>query len=422
MLRHCSLLLLLASALSAAVTVPAEVATVLSSAQDAATPEQALAALAAYRGQPHALIDLAIAQAHHRLLRSGPEDQRDAHRRAATQAYSAALERDSGLRPARWGLAQLAADLEDWANASRWASEALDANQANASEWQFAAHATLRAGDRRLAAALISTALMRFPGDQPLRRLDLALLIEGDRYAEARLAVLDLLDRAPGDRDLWQHLAHLAQATGREDEALAAIEAALGCDAGNRVLRRSLADRFLARGWPQAALPHYTALMDEPQSSADALLVELAARCAAEARELTQARAWIAAVPEQQRSRGQHLLAARLAVEQGDAPAAATALDALVALGEADPRVLAWAGELAESRGEETRAAAFYGQAMAGDGPGADAARLRLAALRLRQGLLEEAATLIDTYLQRHPDDASARRLRLLVEQRRPVP
>jgi predicted Zn-dependent protease len=427
MLRLCPLLLLVAT-LSAAVEVPLDVATALKAAQDAPAPDKALVALAAYAGPAHPLIDLAMAQAHHRLATEGPEGERSGHRRQAGKDYEAALQLDPELRPARWGLARLAADEEDWKQASALASAGLDANQATAGELEFAANAALRAGDRRLAAALVDAALVRYPRDDVLRRVDLALLVDAGRNAEARSAALDLLDRVPTDRDLWLHLARADQTTGHEAESLAALEAALSCDGGGdakaeRALRRRLAEGLLASGWPQAALPHFIGLMGEPlstESLADAPLVEIAVRCASEAGDLVRAHAWIEAVPAKARTRGEQLLAARIAVEQGDTTAAAAALDALVGLGESDPGVLAWAGELAETRGEEARAAAFYGQAMAGSGKAADAARLRLAALRLRQGLLDDAATLIDAHLARNPDDVTARSLRAALDLRRP--
>lgn len=418
----CGVLCWCAGALSAAVEVSTEVATVLTAAREAASPAQALTVLAAYTGKPHALIDLAVAQAHHRLISDGPEGERAAHRSAAAAAYASALQRDTTLRAAHWGLARLAAEVDDWAQASQHAAAALDSATASAAELHFAAHAALRIGDRRLAASLVDMALVRFPTDEAVRRLDLALLVEAGRTEAARSAALDLLDRSPGDSAVWLQLARASQDSGRTAESLAALEAALACDPANRSLRRRLAEGFLINGWPQAALPHVAQLMGEPAPSdaeADASLVELAVRCAVDAGELTRARAWLAAVPEGQRTRTQRLLLARVAVEQADATAAAAALEALIALGESDPGVLAWAGELAEHRGDQAQAAAFYSQAMTGSGPAADAARLRLAALRLRQGQIDEASVLIDAHLAAHPDDATARSLRAVVERRR---
>lgn len=424
MILRSILVLVIAGSLSAAVEVSADVATVLRAAEGAGSPEQSLAVLTAFHGTPHALIDLAVAQAHHRLALNGPDDQRHDQRLAAHAAYTSSLERDSSVRPARWGLARLAAEAEDWKTASTLASAALDPAQATAAEFAFAVNVAVRAGDRRLAGALIDHALMRFPDDDALRRLDLALLEDAKRHADARTAALDLLDRTPGDADVWMHLARANQQSGNTAEALAALEAAVACRPDDRAVRRRLADSFLIEGWPLAAFPVYRTLVGQPPSAealADASLMDMACRCAVDADQRDIAQTWLNAVPEAQRSRTQRVLMARLAVQRGDTATAATALDALVALGETDPGVLVWAGALAEANGDQTRAAALFSQAMAGTSGAAEAAGLRLAALRLRQGLLDEAATLIAAYLVRHPDDATARSLRFALDLRRPA-
>jgi len=392
--------------------VPPAVADTLRAAAAAADPAQAIIVLAAHRAEPHALLDLALAQAEHRAADAASEaTAKAAHRGKAITVYRKALERDPGLRAAHLGLARLAADREDWAAALVDLGAGLDAGSATAAEWLFYASVAQRAGDRSLAETLARGGMTRFPAEPGFRRVLLTLFVAAARIEEARQVAHDLLAAAP-DADLLRTLAWCEERRGDRVAALAALEAAQVLMPHDRSLARSLAEYQLAAGQPQAAYAGLRALLGDPvrpAELADAGLMGLAARTAAEAGQPEQARAWLDAVPDDQRDRTQRLLAARLAVQAGDGAAASAALDALVRLGERDPAVLAWAGATAEQVGDAARAEALYQQAIAADADGkAPAATLRLAALWVKQERWRDAAALVAEHLRRHPHDEAA--------------
>lgn len=378
--------------------VPPEVAALLTGLSEV-EPAEALRRIAAYTGPQHALVLLARGQAHQRLGQAVE----------AEAAFNQALAADPSLVQARLGLAQCAATREDWKAASRLAAGAIDPAHAERELLVFLANTALRAGDGRLATLAAQAGIVRFPDDQNLRRIELAVLVQSGRAEDARQAVLGLLAMTPNDVELWRHLAWAAQETHRDDESLAAQEAAMLLAPGDRSLRRQLAETQLARGLTQAAFTTVTPLIGVPpsaQSVDDPTLMLLASRAAAETGDLAQARAWIATVPPAARTRLIHIQVARLAVQAEDEATAAEALDTLIATGEQDPSVLTWAAALAERRDDLARAEMLY--LKAGTQP---AARLRLAALYLKQQRRDEAATVLATYLVAHPEDAQAKAL-----------
>ncbi len=305
--------------------------------------------------------------------------------------------------------------------ASREAAAGVDPNLGDRGEVTFLAHAALQAKDWRLAGIAAQQGILRFPDDAPLRRLELAVLMNAGRAEDTRQAVLALLAKDPTDAELWRHLAWAAQETRRDDEALAALEAAVVLKADDRGLRRSLAETQLARGLPQAALVTVQVLIGTPpqaEALADDALMLTATRAAAEAGEVARGRAWLAAVPEAKRTRPLRLQAARLAIQAGDQQGAAAALETLITLGEQDAGILAWAGSLAETRGETARAEALYLKASGADGPAASAASLRLVALYLKQERLEDARGTLATHLAKRPDDQQAKALSAQLERR----
>ncbi len=344
---------------------------------------------------------------------------------AAEKDFTATLTADPTLKQAHLGLAQCAAAREDWPTAARQAGLGIDPGTADRSLITFLASTALHAGDWRLATLAAQTGILRFSDDQQLRRIELAVLVHADRGEDARQAVLALLAQNPSDAELWQHLAWAAQQTGRNDEAVAALEAALVVKPDDRNIRRSLVEAQLGRGQPQAAFVTVQPLFTEPISPvvlADEGLMLLASRAAAEGggdAGCVQARAWLAAVPEAQRSRAQHVQAARLAVRAGDTAAAAAALEILIAAGESDPAVLTWAASLAENTRDFARAEALYLRASATESAAAGPATLRLAGLYLGQDRREEARILLATYLSQKPDDTQAHALQTQLERAR---
>jgi tetratricopeptide (TPR) repeat protein len=402
--------------------VSAEVALLLTAvAKD--EPAAALERIRAYAGAAHPLITLAAAQANWRLA-GEVKDEASArtHRQAAERSYREALVQDPTLRQAHLGLAQCAAAREDWLTASREAAAGVDPALSDRGEVTFLAHAALQARDWRLAGIASQQGILRFPDDATLRRIELAVLMNAGRAEDARQAVLAMLAKSPDDADLWRHLAWAAQETRREDEALAALEAASMLRPDDRALRRSLAETQLGRGLPQAAFATVKVLIGQPPAAeavGDAALMLTASRAASDAGELAQARAWLDAVPEAQRTRPLRLQSARLAIQAGDQQAAGAALEALIALGEQDAGVLTWAASLAETRGDVARAEAFYLKASGAEGQASAGASLRLVALYLRQERLDEARSTLATHLAKRPDDQQAKALQAQLERRR---
>jgi predicted Zn-dependent protease len=417
-----SLLLAALHAADAPRTIPAEAATLLTDLAEA-EPAEVVTRIDGYHGPTHPFITLRLAQARWRLSQDTADAQaRGALLAAAEADFRAVIAADPSLTQAQLGIAQCAAARDDWITACRTAAAAIDPGHADRGQITFLASTALRAGDWRLATLASQHGILRFPDDTALRRIELAVLVHADRGEDARQAVLALLAQTPDDADLWQHLAWSAQQTGRDDEMLAAREAALTVRPADRTLRRQLAEAQLGHGMPQAALATVAPLLSTPptaQELADEGLVLLACRAAADSGDIVRARTWLAGVPEAQRTRSLRLQAARLAIRAGDESAASAALDALVALGERDPAVLTWAAALAESRGDLARAEALFIQAIGAEKTGNAAAALRLAALYLRQERRDEAATVLATHLAKFPDDAQARALQARLDRTR---
>jgi tetratricopeptide (TPR) repeat protein len=421
---RCLICLLLAATLSAAEAkreVTAEQGKLLNEVAKA-EPAAALTLLTAYKGEAHPLITLTLAQTYWRLASETKDEVTTrSHRDAAEKTYAEALKLDPTLRQAHLGLAQCAAAREDWTTASREAAAGIDPTLSDRGEVTFLAHAALRAQDWRLAGIASQQGILRFPDDVTLRRIELSVLQHAGRAEDVREGVLALLAKDPGDAELWRHLAWSAQETKRDDEALAALEAAVMLKPDDRSLRRALAESQLSHGLPQAAFATVKVLIGQPPAQIvlddDALMVT-ASRAAAESGELVQGRAWLDAVPETKRSRALRLQAARLAIQAGDQTAAAAALEALIALGEQDASVLAWAGSLAETRGDLARAEALYLKASGAESGAASAASLRLVALYLKQERIEDARSTLATHLAKRPDDQQARALQAQLERR----
>ena len=397
-------------------SVPQAVADLLTKANQAA-PAEVVALINAWTGEPHPLLLLARGRARWRLAQETAARLGTEHAHLITDAeadFTAALKLDASLKQAHLGLAQCAADREDWNAAMREIAAGMELESADRALMAFYASAALRAHDWRLATLATQQGILRFPDDAQLRKLEVAVLVHGGLAEQARQAILALLAHDPGDAELWRQLAWSAHETGRTDETLGALEAALALKPADGLVRRQLAEAQLSQGLPQAALETVRPLIGDPpraEALADDQLMQLASRAAADGGALSQARSWLAAVPEAKRSREQRLAAARYAVQEGDVKDAGAALDTLIAGGERDPAVLVWAASLAETRGEAARAETLYLQAIGSDKPASSGASLRLTALYLTQNRRDEARNVLASYLATHPDDVHARAL-----------
>lgn len=403
------------------IAVPADVATILQKAQAEKDPTAALALLDAYKGAPHPLITLLRGQFHMALAQRGSDSQ--AHRAEAERAFTAVADQESCRHNAHLGLAQIASDRGDWKAAVGHCAQALNIDHATASELSYYAEAATRAHDWQLACTLVEQGLMRFPDATSFRQLDVSILYQSARYDEARQGLLTLLGTQPGDSAHWREVAWCDRQGKRDDEYLAALELASLSAPNDRQLARTLCEAQLAANMAETALAGLRDLIGDPvraDAAADAKLMELGARAALATSDTALGRTWLAAVPDAGRTRTQRILAARLAVQGGDAAGATAALDALIASGERDGAILVWAGHLAEQGKDAAKAESFYAQAASGDGPAAGNAAMRLGGLYYRQHRWNDATALLATYLSRHPDDLDAKHLQDLVDRGRP--
>jgi tetratricopeptide (TPR) repeat protein len=398
--------------------VPQEVATVLTAA--AATNDVAarLAVLQGYKGAEHALVQAALGSA---LL----DLQRDSEAQAA---FTAAVALDPHLVTAHLGLARIAAAAKDWPAAVREMGSAVDLTRPERSTLAFYAECAVQAEDWRLADTLCTVGMARFPDERTFRRIDLALLIRSGQREAAHSALLSLLASEPTDPELWRNLAWSLQNPNAEiaPDLLAALELAALSRPADGALARQLADARMAAHLPDSAWAIYR---DLAVGSDDAGLLTAAARAAGAAGQPDAGWHLLQRIPEAQRTREQQVLVARLAVQSGHPDRALATLAALISLGERDPQILGWAGQLAERTHEPARAEAFYQQALAAndDDPKSavqqvSANTLRLAALYVGQGRDSEAITCLATHLARHPDDAQAQDLLNRVRQRHDAP
>ena len=214
--------------------------------------------------------------------------------------------------------------------------------------------------------------------------------------------VLALLAATLNDAAAWHTYAGAhSHAGGAVETSRIALEAAALLRPDDAGLGRSLAEAQLSAGQAPAAFATLQRFIRDPAQS-DVQLVELAARAAADSDQPEQARRLLAAVPQAKRTRGGLLLAARLAAQANDLAAADVALAAVLSNGELDQTVIAWAGSLAERRGDAARAEALYRQA---DAQSVDIATLRLALLLQRTGRHDEALQTLARYRAAHPDD-----------------
>jgi Flp pilus assembly protein TadD len=379
-------------------------------------PRDALQKLNAYNGEKHALITLAKAQTIWRLCLQNSNDARELSemREQAEQLFQQCLSQDASIKQAHIGLAQCAAQKNNWPLAIKHAALGIDALSGTASELTFLAQCAVQAEDWRLASIAAQHGILRFPADVNLRRMEIHVLLQAQRNEEARQAILALLNSASDDITLWKQLAFVASRLQRDDEMLAALEAALLLRPDDKELRRTLGERQLAKGFYLSALTTLQPLLGPaPHTAAlaDAGLISALARAGAQCGQLAQARALLAAMPASARTRDIQLVAARLAIQAGENANAGEALEALIASGEKDPNVLTWAGTLAEQRGDTATAELLFITAAQNNSAAGAAASLRLVALYLSQKRTSDAKTALAAHLIRYPDDRQAAQL-----------
>lgn len=403
------------------VRVPLAVALLLNQVRNEVDAQKAEALLRDYQGPAHALVSLALGsaclqQASLHQAEGASAAERGALLTRAEAAFTAAAQLDPTLLVAHLGIARCASARGDWRAAVSACAIAVPVASASAGDLALYVDCAIRAGDARLATTLVTQGITRFPAEAVFRRQELTLLVNAECWGEARVALQSLLATSPTDGDLWRSLAGAESRAGDALGARIALEAALLLRPEDRALRQALAELQLAANQAPAAYATIRSLAVEElakaataatkaANSADPRLMEFAARVALEADCGDDARQWLQAIPEDQRSRSGHLLAARLAAQANDLAAADSALRLILGQGEADPAVVAWAGSIAEQRNDLDLAEALYRQA---DAHGASLASLRLVVLLHRLGRIDEARNLLATYRQAQPNDAQA--------------
>ncbi len=327
----------------------------------------------------------------------------------AEAAYRQALEWDPELEAAGLALSQLLVQSDRSAEALPWCGRFIDPGSCSALALRWYAVAARQADDHLLAWRLAERGMLRFPENDALRRLLLAVLVDLQQTRQARVLAAGLLAEQVDDPELWRYQAILAQ----QDHGLsrqrqrATVEAALLADPEDRDLRRSLVLLQLDADLAKAALATARPLQNDASATDRRLLIQ----AAVQAEATDQARAWLAQVPETERQGALQRLAVQLALQQEDLPAVRAGLGQLLASDESS-LLLIHAALLEQRQGSQARAESLLRQVLLRGGRPAEQARLHLAQLLQQQQRHDEAIEQLDHYLETHPDDSTASRMR----------
>lgn len=399
-----------------AIELAPELAKLLADAQAdlrADRPAKAVQRLTAFKGKDdHALRHLVLGHAYLRQGKLSP----------AEAAYRKALEMAPDLAEAGLALAQICARQEKWPRAAKLFGRHGATDACSADVLLLYAQVARRMADNRLCTLLTRKGIVRFPDDLRFRRLEMALLADAGRHQAMRQTVMFLLGRQPTDPTLWQNLAFACDQGGNSADALAALEAVVLCRPSDMDARQRLLAGYLSGGdWP-AAVGHGRTLLAGPHAKAAQAsppVMDMLVRAADMGRKDDLLAAWLAKVGDKVRTRAMRLAAAKLALRRSKPNQARAALDRLIRAGETDPAVFLWAGHLAETAQDHSRAETLYTQAHRLKGASARTAGLYLARLYLKLKRFDEAARLLEAHLASHPADAPARAMLALVNARR---
>ena len=400
------------------VELPPDLARLLTDAQADLRSDrlaQAVERLTAFKGKDdHALRHLVLGHAYLRQDRL-PD---------AARAYAKALDMDKTLTEAALALAQVRGRQEKWPRAAELLGRYAATDSCPADVLLLYAQVARRIDDTRLCTLLVRKGIVRFPGDQRFRRLDLAAQADAGDYAAVRQSVLLLLGKTPAEAALWQHLAFAHGKAGNDADALAAVEAAVLCDPSDMDARRRFLGGHLAAGDWLTACKHGQALLAGPHAKAAGAkggVMDMLIRAADMGRKDDLLARWLARVPGDARPRAMQLAAANLAQRRSRPAEAAAVLARLIRSGETDASVFIWAGHLAETAKDWPRAEALYDQARKCKGPAARLAVLYLARLHFTLERFDRAAGLLNAYLDAYPADTPARALLAVVKARLPA-
>jgi predicted Zn-dependent protease len=396
------------------IDLPKDLAELLTSARDDLANDRAQKAvdrLTAFKGKDHAL--------RHLLLGHAYAQQSKLDR--AAEAYRAALALDKKLRQAGISLAQVLVRGEKWAQAIKMFGRFTDIDTCGVEELFMYTHCARQVEDGRLCELLVRKGVVRFPGDERFRRLDLAIMIDSDDDPGASKVIRLMLRKKPTDSGLWQQLAFVSARMERDSDRTAALEADLLCNPGDLARHRRFLGALLASGDWLTAVRHGESLLSgglTKKAAADKVIMELLIRAADTGTRDALCEKWLALVPEKSHTRAMRIAATRTALRRGRTGSAREALDRLIEEGETDASVFLWAGHLAEQQNDLARAETLYGQARTLKGQSARSAELYLARLMFRNNRLSEAKRILGAYLNTYAEDSSARALLSLVNSR----
>ncbi len=374
--------------------------------------EQALSLLAKWPGNKHALHSLLCGHAYRQL-----EKQQE-----AITAYQESLVLDPAQRIAAVSLIDMYAATNAWQSLRPLLEQWVDVDEDELGLIKVMIYCARELKDLRWAEAIIQRARLRFPHSKELRQLDIAVLMDTERWDEAQSAVQQALQSEPQEVRLWQYLAYIYQSLGKNDLALAASEAACLIDPQNESLRVQYIQAQLAAGHAKEA---YQAVhvMVKPET-VERRLLQLAAQAAYAVQAYDQARAWLqrlhlvneapalSAAGEQ----AMHSLSLRILAEQEDFAALDKQADAFVAAKLIDQQTLLWLAQQAEQRQLFARAEMFYQLVRQAEDKQSKIANLYLARLWYSQGRKQQAQDLLNQHLKQFPLDDSARRLMALMQ------
>ncbi|MFP4143675.1 MAG: tetratricopeptide repeat protein [Phycisphaeraceae bacterium] len=243
------------------------------------------------------------------------------------------------------------------------------------------------------------------PSDANWPRLTARTLAELGRSDEAAEVVQQVIERSPAEADALAQLGQLRLTQGRQDEAVVLLETAWQLGDAPPGLARTIGDIWLAAGDATRALTWY----DRPAAASTGPSLQLhRARAWFELGELGRARqAAQQAAAEGGAAAGQaHRLLARLALEAGDAEAAAQHLEQA----DGPAELLAALGRHHYNEGDFARAADYLGQALSTD---IDRPRLHVALVDslIEVGRNDDAQQQLAAYVARQGMDDEAKRL-----------
>ncbi len=367
--------------------------------------DKALAHLQKWQGAESSLQQYLLGYAHY---------LKEQHQRAMP-ALQRCLQLDSQHKNAAMLLMGLYAEHARWREARPLLQEWVDLEKDALPLVKQVIYCAEALEDYRWSSALLQKALVRFPQDHDLRRLDAGLLIQREQWTEAQAAVEHLLASQSNDPHLWQYLSVIFQHQEKSGAALAALEAAVLLKPSDETLRLQFAQAQFAAGQREAALAQAQLLLkNKPKENA---YLHLAIQAAYAAGQLSLAQTYLNAIDEGYKKKHLPQMALQVYMHEKSYVKLDAFADSLLAQNELSAQSMLWLADNAETRQLFGRAEMLYQLARKTKSAEAGLASLYLARLWHRQQRSDEAVDLIKTHLRQYPEDEHARRLLTLIQE-----